>query len=173
MKKLLVAGMGLLPALYLLCLCLSFILDAQDKPLLLMMLGYCAVSLAIHIVYSIVTAQAPRRFLAVSNLWIYSINFAFFLAEIILWVVQLKAVRIAEADGAMEGGLCLALLILLYLPHWFSYLLTRIFGTISCYRTLAGITHTNTQLLHCLLQLLPGADLLSAIWVLRRIKNSP
>ena len=172
MKKAFAAVMGLLPVLYLLCLGLSFFLDAQDEPLLMMMLGYCAAALAVHIVYSVVTAQTPRRFQAVRNLWFYSVNFAFFLAEIILWLVMLRAVRIAEAEGAIEGGLILVVLILLYLPHWFSYLLTRIVGTISCYRAPQGIVSVNAQLAHCLLQLVPGGDVISALWVLRRVKNS-
>lgn len=45
MKKVLAAVMGLLPAAYLLCLGLSFLLDSQDEPLLVMMLGYCAAAL--------------------------------------------------------------------------------------------------------------------------------
>ena len=172
MKKVLAAVMGLLPAVYLLCLGLSFLLDSQDEPLLVMMLGYCAAALAIHIAYSARTARSSRRFQAVSNLWICSVNFAFLLAEIILWLVQLRGVRLAEAEGAMGGGLGLLLLIILYLPHWFSYFLTRIVSTVSCYRALQGIVPVNARLVFSLLQLIPGADVISAVLVLRRVKKS-
>ena len=72
-------------------------------------------------------------------------------------------------NGGMEGGLGLALLILLYLPHWSNYLVVRIVGAVSTARTLKGISGENTRMAHTFLQLIPAADLLSAIWVLRKV----
>lgn len=72
----------------------------------------------------------------------------------------------------MGGGLGLLLLIILYLPHWFSYFLTRIVGAVSCYRALQGIVPVNARLVFSLLQLIPGADVISAVLVLRRVKKS-
>lgn len=172
MKKTLATLLALLPVIYLATLGVLAWLDAADEPLLMMMLVYFVAALALHIAYTAHTTHADGRFLAVSSLWISGVNLVFFLAEIILWLVRLEENRIAEANGAMEGGLGLVLMILIYLPHWFSYLMSRITGTISCYRALNGVCSETPRLLHSLLQLLPGGDLLSTIWMIRRIKKS-
>ena len=63
------------------------------------------------------------------------------------------------------------LLILIYLPHWFSYLLTHITGTINCVRTLHGICSGGVCAFHTLLQLLPVTDLVSACWIAHLVKR--
>ena len=171
MKKILAAATCLLPILYAICLAILAMLDATDTPLLIFMLCYCIISLVLHMIYCLATNHVSQQFLAGSNLWFYGVNLVFFLAEIVFWAIRLEQNRIAEQNGAMGGGLGLVLLILIYLPHWFSYLLTRITGAINCERTLRGLCNANVKFIHSALQLFPGADLISAIWVYHRTKQ--
>lgn len=171
MKKTVTILTGLLPVIYAGMLGLMVLVNPQDELMFALMGLYALLGLVAPLVFSAVTANGERRFLAVSNVWFYSANLLFFLAEIIFWLVRAEQNRIAEQNGAIEGGLGLVLLILIYLPHWISYLVTRLAGAVSCERSLRGICSDGVKALHAILQLFPGADLISALWVLRRIKT--
>lgn len=170
MKKTVTILTGLLPVIYAGMIGLLIFVNPQDEMLFALMGLYTLLGLVAPIMFSAVTTKAERTFLAVSNVWFYGVNLLFFLAEIIFWLVRLEQNRIAEQNGAMEGGLGLVLLILIYLPHWISYLVTRLAGSVSCERSLRGICGESVKALHIILQLFPGADLISAVWVLRRAK---
>lgn len=171
MKKTLSVLAALLPVIYIASLVLLFLLDAADEPLVSFMIAYCVIAAVLLVTFSILTAGAKRRFLASTNIWLYAVNLALFLVETVYWLVQLEQTRIAEQNGAMGGGLGLVLLILIYLPHWFSYLLTHITGTINCVRTLHGICSGGVCAFHTLLQLLPVTDLVSACWIAHLVKR--
>lgn len=172
MKKTLSVLTALLPVMYVLSLVMLFLLDAADDPLFTVMIGYCIAATVLHILFCTHTAKAEPSFLAVSNVWLYAWNLALFLFEIVYWLVQLEQTRIAEQNGAIGGGLGLVLLILIYLPHWFSYLLTHITGAISCERTLQGICGGGVRAANAFLQLIPITDLVSAVWVLSRVRKT-
>lgn len=165
MKKTLSVLTALLPVIYIAALVLLFLRDVTDTTLLSFMICYCVVAAVLLVAFCILTAGAKRKFLAVTNIWLYAGNLALFLFETAYWLVQLEQTRIAEQNGAMGGGLGLVLLILIYLPHWFSYLLTHIAGAINCVRTLHGICSGVSSAFHTLLQLLPVTDLISACWI--------
>ncbi len=63
----------------------------------------------------------------------------------------------ASAEGAMGGGLGVFLLILLLLPYLSLRFFQAVSSTVICYRTAK-----NSRGLHCLLHLLPIADIVSA-----------
>lgn len=171
MKKTLSVLAALLPVIYIASLVLLVLLDAADEPLVGFMIAYCIIAAVLLVVFSILTAGAKRRFLAVTNIWLYAGNLVLFLFEAVYWLVQLEQTRIAEQNGAMGGGLGLVLLILIYLPHWFSYLLTHIAGAINCVRTLHGICSGGVCAFHTLLQLLPVTDLISACCIVHMVKK--
>lgn len=169
MKKTVLILTGTLPFVYWGMIGLLMLTDADDEMLFGMMGLYTLMGIVLPILFSHLTAKADRRFLAVSNLWLYGGNLAVFLAEAIFWLVRLKENRIAAENGGMEGGLVLVLLILIYFPHWISYVATRLAGAVNCERSLQGICRGCVRSANTLLQLIPGADVISAIWVLRRI----
>lgn len=171
MKKTLSVLTALLPLIYVASLVLLFLLDVTDAPLFGFMIAYCVIAAVLLIAFCILSAGATRRFLAVTNIWLYAGNLALFLFETVYWLVQLEQTRIAEQNGAMGGGLGLVLLILIYLPHWFSYLLTRIAGAINCVHTLRGVCGGGICAFHTLLQLLPVTDLVSAFWIAHLVKR--
>jgi hypothetical protein len=172
MKKTIVVLCALLPVIYVLSLLFLFLQDASDAPLLTFMIIYCVAAAVLHVLFCILTATSERKFLAACNIWLHVGNLLLFIFEAVYWFVQLEQTRIAEQNGAMGGGLGLVLLILLYLPHWFSYFLTHITATINCSRTLQGICTGGVCALLAGLQLLPVTDILSAGWVLRIVKSN-
>ncbi len=169
MKKLMAVLTALLPVIYAGSLYASFLLRADDDILFVILGGFAIIGFLFPVLFCIFTAKAGRKFLAVSNVWSYAGNILLFLSEIVLWFARFQEVLIAEQNGGMEGGLGLFLLILLFLPHWFSYLFTRIVGIVSCARSLKGVCSDGVRALHAVLQLLPGTDLISAVWVLRKV----
>ena len=172
MKKLFSVLTVLLPAVFAVSLLLSAVSGAEDEALLALIGGFLFIGILFPVVFAAITANADKKFLAVSNLWFYATNLLLFASEIILWIIRWNEVRIAEQNGAMEGGLGLVLLILLYLPHWISYLVTRIVGAVSTARVLKDVCDSGTGSVHTLVQLVPVADLLSAILVLRKVNRS-
>lgn len=163
MKKTVTILTGLLPFIYGGMIGLLMLADADDEMLFALIGIYTLIGIVLPLLFSYLTAKAERKFLAVCNVWFYSSNFAFFLVERIFWLVRLEQNRIAAQNGAMEGGLGLVLLILLYLPHWLSYLVTRLAGAVSCERSLRGNCSGGVRGVNALLQLVPGIDLVSAI----------
>lgn len=171
MKKILSFFTAFLPLIYVAAVFLLFLVDSTDELLLAVMIIYIAVALLLHALFLYHAAKAPPRFLAISNLCLYSGNFLLLLVEIIYWLVYYHQTQIAAQNGAMGGGLGLFLLILLYLPHWATYLLTHIVGASCCRITLKGKYSQGTQICHIIMQLLPITDLTSAIWVLLQLNK--
>lgn len=171
MRKAVTILTGLLPVIYVGMMGLMICFDPGDEALFAAMGIYTLLGLVLPIALGVLTAKAEPEFLATGNVWCYCINLVLFLAEVIFWLVRAEQNRIAEQNGAMEGGLGLVLLALVYLPHWVSYLATRLAGAINCERSLRGICREGITALHIILQLFPGGDLISALWVQRRIKK--
>ena len=172
MKKTATVLVALMPVVYCLIIQAANLLHLEDE-LFLGALGiYTLLGILLAIIYDRTCYRCDKLFLAANNLWFYAGNFALFIAEIVLWCIRLEETRIAEQNGAMEGGLGLVLLILVYLPHWISYLATRIAGAATCARILKGLCSPTAVLCHVILQLLPGTDSISSIWVYQKVKQS-
>ena len=169
MKKVFAVLTTLLPAVYLIGLGISASVGAEDAALFALLGVMLILGFLLPVWYAMITANADKKFLAVCNLWFYGGNLFLFATEIALWIHSYIENRIAAQNGAMEGGLVLFLLILLYLPHWSNYLVVRIVGVVSTGRILSGICEKRCRLIHMDLQLLPVADLISAILVLRKV----
>ena len=168
MKKAFLILLPLLPLIYVLSIAGLFFLDSNDEQLFAVLGCYIFLSLVLTICGCTRTKNTPFIMLARSNVWAAVSNLILFLAEGVYWIISLNQIKIAEANGAMEGGLMLLLLILLYLPHWISYLLTRIAGAVNCVRILRS---DSNYMLHALMHLLPVTDLISAIIVLYQVKK--
>ena len=171
MKKTVAILTGLLPFFYAGMIVLLILVNSDDKMLFALMGIYSLMGLLLPLLFNALTTKAARKFLARCNVWFYGGNFAFFLAECIFWLVRLEQNRIAEQNGAIEGGLGLVLLILIYLPHWLSYMFTRIAGAVGCARVLQDKSSPSVRICHILLQMIPITDLISAIWVLHHVKK--
>ena len=170
MKKTFAILTALLPVIYAISMQLSVFLIKGDEALFAMLGIFLLIGFLLPVSFSIATAAADKRFLAICNLWFYAGNLLLFAYEIVLWCIRYHEEQIAAQNGAMGGGLGLALLIIIaYMPHWIIYLCVRIAGAISTARTLKGVSGENTRMAHTFLQLIPAADLLSAIWVLRKV----
>ena len=169
MKKVFAVLTALLPAVYLVSIGLSAVYGAEDKALFTILGLLLVIGFLLPVWFAFLAANADKKFLAVCNLWFYGGNLFLFATEIALWIHSYIENRIAAQNGAMEGGLVLFLLILLYLPHWANYLVVRIVGSVSTGRILSGICEKRCRLIHMDLQLLPVADLISAILVLRKV----
>lgn len=173
MKKLLAILTALLPVIYVITMQIVSQVQMGDDGFFAVLGIYLLIGLMFPILFSIASTKACKRFLAISNVWIYCANLALMIAEIVFWLIRFEENRIAEQNGAMEGGLGLVLLILfVYMPHWLSYLISRIVGAIHCERTLKGICGGGARALLTLFQLLPVTDLLSALWVYRKVRNT-
>ncbi len=170
MKKLFAALTALLPVIYTTSMLLLAFLGAEDEALFAVLGIYLMIGFLFPLAFYLLTAHSKRKFLAVANLWFYAGNLLLLAAEALIWFYQANEVRIAEQNGAMEGGLGLALLIFLYLPHWITYLWVRIFGSLNTSKVLTDICNNTTKTVNMLLQLFPVSDLLSAIWVLGKAK---
>lgn len=169
MKKLFAVLTALLPAIYAASVEISAFFRVEDEALFTIFGILLLIGFLIPVWFAVLTAKADKKFLATCNLWFYAGNLLLLACEIALWIIRFHENKIAEMNGGMEGGLGLALLILLYLPHWSNYLVVRIVGAVSTARTLKGVSGENTRMAHTFLQLIPAADLLSAIWVLRKV----
>lgn len=171
MKKLSAALVALLPLVYVAAMWSSIKIRISDEQFFGILGVYALIGFLFPVIFSISSAKSARKFKAISNVWFYAGNLILLIAEIVYWFIQYEEVLIAERNGGMEGGLGLALLIIIYLPHWFTYLFTRIAGAISCARTLNGVCGGDAKIFHILLQLFPIFDLISAIWVLYKVNS--
>ena len=172
MKKASTILTAMLPVMYLMAIGLSIVINPNDETLFLILGSYMLIGLLLPCLLFLFTAQAARKFLSIGNIWIIVGNLVLFIAEIVYWLIALKETQIAEANGAMGGGLGLVLLIILYLPHWITYLCSRIVVSINCHRASKGICAQEIRALHALLHLLPVTDLASAIWIHYKVKNA-
>lgn len=174
MKKLSATLVALLPLIYISAMACMHTIRISDEVFFGILGVYTLLGFLFPTLFSILNAKAERSFLTVCNVWFYAGNLALFVAQTVHWFIQLEEVRIAEQNGAMEGGLGLFLtVIFLYLPHWLSYLFTRIAGSVSCSRALKGICRQEVRIMHTVLQLFVLTDLLSAIWVYCKCRRIP
>lgn len=170
MKKTFAVLTALLPLIYAGAMQTMAMGNAEDEVLFAVLGVFLLIGFLFPLLFMIASAKAESKFLAICNLWFYAGNLLLFAAEAVLWLIRLNEVRIAEQNGAVEGGLGLALLIVIYLPHWISYLWVRVFGAIGTSRALTGKCSNLCRACHMLLQLVPLTDLVSAIWVLGKVK---
>ena len=171
MKKTLTVLTALLPAIYAISMQLSVFLIKGDEALFAMLGIFLLIGFLLPVSFSVATAAADKRFLAICNLWFYAGNLLLFAYEIVLWCIRYHEEQIAAQNGGMEGSLGLALLILLFLPHWGSYLFVRVAGAISCARSLRGTGSTQGNAVLIGMQLFPVTDLISAGLVLRKVNR--
>ncbi len=172
MKKVAFIATALLPVVYAFLIGLAALSDLNDDPLFIALGIYIFIGLILSCLTAVWGAKMDAKAIAVGNIWLFGVNLAFFIGEVILWLVQLEEVRIAEQNGAMGGGLGLLLLIILYIPHWATYCFSHVAGAVGCARALKGRCGDGAKLLHCFLHLFPVTDLASAIWVYRKVKQA-
>jgi hypothetical protein len=172
MKKALAILTALLPVIYAISMQLSVFLIKGDEALFAMLGIFLLIGFLLPVSFSIATAAADKRSLAICNLWFYAGNLLLFAYEIVLWCIRYHEEQIAAQNGAMEGGLGLALLIMIaYMPHWIIYLCVRVAGAISCARSLRGTDGTQGNAVLTGMQLFPITDLISSILVLRKVNR--
>lgn len=171
MKKTLAVLTALLPAIYAGALHISFLVRADDNILFAILGVFAAIGFLFPIWFAVTAAKADKKFLAASNIWFYAGNLLLMVCEIVLWCIRYHEEQIAAQNGGMEGSLGLALLILLFLPHWGSYLFVRVAGAISCARSLRGTGSTQGNAVLIGMQLFPVTDLISAGLVLRKVNR--
>ena len=171
MRRMFAILVSLIPAIYVAAMAVFLFIMPEDEVLFAVLGGIIVVSILGCIGYSVTSAKSSKQSIAVTNLWIIGGNLLLFAAEITWLVISYIQVRIAEQNGGMEGGLGIFLLIIFYLPHWISYLICRCTAAIGCHRSLIDVTGNTAKTLHILLHLIPVFDLISAIWVLLRVKR--
>lgn len=171
MKKAFSILLPFLPLIYVLSIAGLFFLDANDELLFAILGCFVLLSLALTVLSCSFAHNVPLLLLTRSNIWAAVSNLTLLICEIVYWVITLREIRVAEADGAMGGGLALVVLFLLYLPHWVSYLLTRICGAVNCMRILRHSPDSSNYMLHIPMQLFPITDMISAILLHIRVKN--
>lgn len=171
MKKLFAVLYALIPVFYAAGMLVFLYIMPEDEVLFAVLGGIIVLSFVFCIVYSILSTNAQRQFLVLTNIWSIGCNLLLFAAEITWLVISYIQVCIAEQNGAMEGGLGIVLLIVFFMPHWISYLICRITASINCGRALKGISSTSASLFHMILHLFPITDLISAVWVLHRVNR--
>ncbi len=84
----------------------------------------------------------------------------------VYFISYCQEVAKATNEGAMGGGLGVALLIVLLLPYMFFRIATGISCTVVC-----SCTARKNRLLHTLLHLIPLADLISAAMVHKQLRT--
>lgn len=169
MKKLFAILFSLIPAIYAVGVAVFLYLMPEDEVLFAVLGGIVVLSIVFAIGHCSLSKNAERKFLASINVWGIVGNLLLFADEVTWWIYSYVQVRIAEQNGGMEGGLGLFLLIIVYMPHWISYLICRITAAINCQRILDGICSSAVRSAHTLLHIFPITDLISAIWVLCKV----
>ena len=171
MKKLFAILTALTPAFYILTLVIEFQVDAKDGLTIISILATIVLTLIICKVYASFRHKAEILFLAKMNLWIIGSNLLVFLAQIVIMVIVIIDVRIAEQQGAMEGGLMIVLYYFLFLPSRINYLICRITAALCARNALDETLYSHRKGIHSILHLFPFADMASAIWVYRTVKR--
>lgn len=163
---------ALLPVVYCVGMqCMVLISDASDELLFGFLGVYLLLGLFITVLHTVLFRQESPKTVATANLWITVSNLIVFLSCILLLIIRMEETRIAEENGAMEGGLGIFLLIVVYLPHWITYLLARISCAIGCARIWKGRKDGVLGDSLTVLCLIPVLDLISVIVVLRKVKH--
>ena len=162
--------MILLPVLYCVGMQSMVVLDASYEFLFGFLGGYLLLGLIATVLYSVLTRLDSPASAVKANIWILASNLLVFACCLILLTVRFIENRIAEENGAMEGGLLIFLLIVVFLPHWLTYLMARIAGAVCCSKKWPG-RKVHGELLG-VLSLIPVADLIIAIILLRKVNPS-
>ena len=170
MKKLFAILTALTPAFYILTLVILFQVDAKDGLTIISILATIVLTLIICKVYASFRHKAEILFLAKMNLWIIGSNLLIFLAQIVIMVIVIIDVRIAEQQGAMEGGLMIVLYYFLFLPSRINYLICRITAALCARNALDETLYSHRKGIHSILHLFPFADMGSAVWVYSKVK---
>jgi hypothetical protein len=171
MKKMLGIFTALTPAFSILTLVMLFQVDAKDGLTIISILATIVLTLIICKVYASFRHKAEILFLAKMNLWIIGSNLLVFLAQIVIMIIVIIDVRIAEQQGAMEGGLMIVLYYFLFLPSRINYLICRITAALCARNALDETLYSHRKGIHSILHLFPIADMISAIWVYRKVKH--
>ena len=167
MKKLFAVLVALIPVLYVTCMLLVLFYEEDYIPTLLG--GIIILGLLFNAAFCALSNKANKKFLATCNLWSLSTNLIVYAAEIIYFIVLVAMSSDIGPSPDMGVGLGIALYIIFCIPHWITYLFTRIFAAINCGIALRNVCSTAVKALHVILHLIPLADLLSAIWVFGRV----
>lgn len=170
MKKLFAILTALTPAFYILTLVTLYQVDAKDGFTIFSILATIVLTLIICKIYASFRHKAENLFLAKMNLWIIGSNLLVFLAQIVIMVIVIIDVRIAEQQGAMEGGLAIVLYHFFFLPSRINYFVCRITAALCARRALDETLYSHRKGLHSILHLFPFADIVSAVWVYRKVK---
>ncbi len=157
MRKFVSILCALLPMLYFAGLFLvATFLEDSDESLLLYILVYCVAALAICIAYCCVKEN--------HNLMVKLFAVPVDICVISSFVIRWLEAQNAAADGALESGLGIFLMILLLIPYVLQRALSMFVGAIICGRT--AKEHTSV---HTLLHLVPVADIVSAAIVYKKL----
>jgi hypothetical protein len=170
MKKMLGIFTALTPAFYILTLVMLLLVDAKDGLTIFSIFGTIILTLIICKVYASFRHKAEILFLAKMNLWIIGSNLLVFLAQIVIMIIVIIDVRIAEQQGAMEGGLMIVLYYFLFLPSRINYFICRITAALCARNALDETLYSHRKGIHSILHLFPFADMVSAVWVYRKVK---
>lgn len=171
MKKLFSVLTALVPLFYIMTCVFLFYLDAEDVVTISAILGSIVLALIICAVYSSFRHKAESSFLAKMNLWIIGVNLLVFLALIVVMVITIIDVRIAEQQGAMEGGMAIVVLWLLTLPIRINYFFCRITAALCASQALDNTFYNRFKTLHFVLHLFPVLDMISAVLVYSKVKH--
>lgn len=172
MKRISATVTAALPLVYAAAVLAMFVFRAGDDTLFSMLGGFLLLGAVANICYCVTASKADAHFIAVSNLRCLIDNLIIHIGQIIWLVIYTVNTMEAEKNGAMEGGLGVFLLMLLFIPHWLTYLMTRIACAVLCNRALKSVyCSSGVRTLHVILHLLPIADCISAGWVLRTVNG--
>lgn len=172
MKRIVLILLALLPIIHIFSIAALIFLDADDLQTFAVFGCYTILSVTLCVLSCTITKKTPPLLLARHHLWATITNLSLLVCEVIYWIITMIQIRIGESIGAMGGGLALLILIIICLPHWISYLLTRIADAVNCTRILRHNSTEADHFLHAIMRLFPVADLISAIIVLRQLKKA-
>jgi hypothetical protein len=172
MRKVFNVLIASIPLLYIAAVIAMVYIMPENDALFLILGGVFLLSIVFCIGYSVNNKDSDPVTIATTNLWVIGGNLLLFAAEIIWLIMQAIDVQIQTQNGAMEGGLGIFLLIILYLPHWINYFICRLTAAVHCCRALHGICTSGQSGIYAVLHIFPVLDIISAIIVLRKVKDS-
>ena len=171
MRKVFNVLIASIPLLYVAAVFAMVYIMPEDDTLFLILGSIFVLSILFCICYSINSKNNDPQALAVTNIWVIAGNLLLFTAEIIWLIIQTIDVQKQAQSGAMEGGLGIVLLMILYLPHWINYLVCRITAAVHCCRALQGICSSGHAGIYAILHIFPVLDIISSILVLKKVKT--
>lgn len=146
--------------------------DVSDKVLFAFLGLYMLIGLAVCTMHFTVTLQCEPKEIVMWNTWFLTSNLLVYAVSVVILIVRIIENRIAEENGAWEGGLGIFLLILLCLPHWITYGLSRISAAVGCSRASKIGFNSAIQILLTILHLFPFTDLIAAVILCRKWKRA-